>query len=662
MYKSVAPFAHWQSNQAAEYADIVIVGNGIAGLTAAIEARHLAPDRSIVLITDQPHPTIHTPALKQFAIGKVAQEQLLAYPAGTERKQRIHVVNARVEGINAQGKYLHIQGGYGFGYNSLLLATGSIANGLPLDFPGRDFDGVLTLHRLQDYLNLRRRLPEVASAVVIGGGVHAIETVMALLYHGIEVHWLIRGTTFHSKVLDSASSQLVLEHVEHAGAKIYTNTQAIGVVGRLGSTIGVVTNQNRMIPCQMVLVCTGTSPNTTLAQHCSVPMLQQHGILVDEQLRTSVRDIYAVGDVAALKNPQTGTYETHAQWYAAVQQGRVVAAAMTGHYDRAQHAFGVPWHATNVGELYMLTVGTPQTTILGATTLTDRGKKRYRRMTIVGDKLVGYLSLGTVQPDSLAIKRLIDEGHSINSVKKSLLKGNFDARKFFSQRQSCQMQEMVTSSKLPAIVPSATFAQQPGRDRFIASADHPLIPVGRDRFIASADHPLIPVGRDRFIASANDHLLASTPETFHPSVQPLPQPAPQPFLQPPTTDRRRASEQKTIHQIEQPVPVMPVQREPQTEPRRDTRPLFASIYHQATLHIWDETPSLRPTTDPLPTHGSTGKKVVESMLLPLPTRPVTHKLWDYSQKVPAVTAQKTASTDAKTKDRTTGEKSTNFLL
>src|SRR5215831_10167408 len=81
-------------------ADIVIVGNGIAGLTAALEVRGLAPGLSIVIITEQSHPTINTPALKQFAIGKLAREQLLAYPAGIERTERIHVINARVEWIN----------------------------------------------------------------------------------------------------------------------------------------------------------------------------------------------------------------------------------------------------------------------------------------------------------------------------------------------------------------------------------------------------------------------------------------------------------------------------------------------------------------------------------------------------------------------------------
>ncbi len=108
-------------------AEIVIVGNGITGLTAAVEARRLAPDKRIVMITDQNHPTINTPALKQFAIGKLTREQLLAYPAGTERAQRIHVINARVEEIHAQKNYVCLTGGRGFGYESLLIATGSVA-------------------------------------------------------------------------------------------------------------------------------------------------------------------------------------------------------------------------------------------------------------------------------------------------------------------------------------------------------------------------------------------------------------------------------------------------------------------------------------------------------------------------------------------------------
>lgn len=427
-------------------ADLVIVGNGIAGLTAAVEARRLAPDRRVVIITEQSHPTINTPALKQFAIGKLDREQLLAYPAGTEQAQFIHVINARAEEIHAQDRYITLKGGRGFGYSELLIATGSAPNGLPPALPGRDFDGILTLHRLYDYLDLRRRLGEVEEAVVIGGGAHAIETVMCLLYWGVRVHWLIRGDTFLPRMLDRPASEMVLDSIQRAGARVYTETEVLGIVGRVGTVAGVVTNQQQLIPCQLVLVCTGTTAMTSLARHCDLKMKHKQGILVDEQLRTSVPHIYAAGDVAAIKDPQTGLYAPRAQWYAAVSQGRMAAASMTG--SSPAEELGIPWHATRLGSLSMLTVGN----VLqwqDTTTLTNSSRNSYRRMAVMDDRLVGYLSLGPSQPDSLAIKRIIEEGLSIRDIKKSLLKGTFDARSYFSRRRTFSAQRMVTTGKLP---------------------------------------------------------------------------------------------------------------------------------------------------------------------------------------------------------------------
>src|SRR5215470_7818950 len=428
-------------------ADIVIVGNGIAGQTAAIEARRLAPDKSIVMITGQSHPTINTPALKQFAIGKLTREQLLAFPAGTERAQRIHIINGRVGEIHAQGNYVCLAGGRGFGYKSLLIATGSAPASLPASLPGHDFDGVLTLHRLHDYLDLRRRLGEVDEAVVIGGGPHAIETVMCLLYWGIGVHWLIRSETFLPRMLDRPASDMVIECIQRAGARVYSGTEAIGIVGRVGAVAGVVTNRHQLLPCQLVLVCTGTTPVTTLAKHCDLPLQHKHGILVDNQLRTSVQNVYAAGDVAALQDPQTGVYAPRAQWYAAVLQGRIAAAAMAGSAQQ-EESFGVPWHATRLGELSMLTVGNPLQWLDSATILTDSSRGSYRRISVIDDRLVGYLSLGPTQPDGLAIKRLIDEGLSIRDIKKDLLRGEFDVRKYFSRQRTYAAQRMVSTGKL----------------------------------------------------------------------------------------------------------------------------------------------------------------------------------------------------------------------
>jgi NADPH-dependent 2,4-dienoyl-CoA reductase/sulfur reductase-like enzyme len=447
--KASGVFAADDHLRSQDCADMVIVGNGIAGLSAALEARRLAPGKSIAIVTDQSHPTINTPALKQFAFGKLMQEQLLAYPAGTERAQRIEVINARVEEISSKGKFVSLNDGSIFGYDSLLLATGSKPNGLPAEVHGRAFDGVLTLHRLDDYLDLRRRLRlrEVRETVVIGGGTHAMETVIGLLRGGIHVYWLLRGATFLPGMLDSAASEMVLEQSRRAGARVLTETEVVGILGRVGSVAGVVTNHRQTIPCQAVLVCTGIAPVTTLAESCDVPLEHTRGIVVDDHLRTNVRDIYAAGDAAALWNPRTGAHEPRAQWHAAAAQGRVAAAVMAGCPEVAS-SFGVPWHMTRLGELSLLTVGDPLHELDGATTLIDRKKGEYRILSMRDERLTGYLSLGITQPDGLAIKRLVDEELPVRDVASALLKGEFDARQYFAQHHAHTAHRMAVTGKL----------------------------------------------------------------------------------------------------------------------------------------------------------------------------------------------------------------------
>ena len=428
-------------------ADIVIIGNGIAGLTAAVEARKYAPEKRIVMITEQVHPTINTPALKQYATGRLTREQLLAYPVGTERQEHIRIVTTRVEEIHANSKYLALADKSAFGYDKLLIATGSAPLGLPETMPGRHFDGVLTLHRLQDYLDLRRRLPEVREAVVVGGGVHAIETVMGLLHWGIHVHWLIRGTTFMGRTLDQESSDMILEGMRRSGASVHTETEVIGVVGRVGAVVGVITNQQQMLPCQMVLICTGTKPVETLARRSTIPLEFQNGIVVDDIMQTNVANIFAAGDVAAIPNPQTGQHAPRAQWYAAVLQGRLAGAMLAGREDLARQPLGIAWHATHVGDLSMLTVGDPLAKGSGIEILKEKSQGGYRRLAIAGERLIGYLSLGQSQPDSLAVKRIIEEGHPIHGITRELLKGSFDARQYLSQMRSQTARGMLTGKQ-----------------------------------------------------------------------------------------------------------------------------------------------------------------------------------------------------------------------
>ena len=192
--RGAAAFA-WNDGDPAvgDHADLVIIGNGIAGCIAAMETRQYAPDARILVITEQSHPTINTPALKQYGAGRLELEQLMAYSAGTEQQLGIAVLHQRVVSLDPSSHQARLADGRVITYRSLLLATGAKATSLPDNLPGRDFDGVLRLHTLGDYLDLRRRLPSASSAVVIGGGYHAAETALLLRHQRLKVTWLIRG-------------------------------------------------------------------------------------------------------------------------------------------------------------------------------------------------------------------------------------------------------------------------------------------------------------------------------------------------------------------------------------------------------------------------------------------------------------------------------------
>jgi hypothetical protein len=255
-----------------------------------------------------------------------------------------------------------------------------------------------------------------------------------------------------------------------------------------------------------------------------------------------------------------------------VLQGRSAAAVMTGHHELAAQTMGVPWHATHLGDMCTLIVGNPLHKIEGSTICTDRGKKKYCRMSIVGDRLVGYLSVGSAQPDSLAIKSIIDEGLSIRRIKKALLKGEFEARKYFSELRSQEALEMVTSGKIPVVKPI-------------------YYPVTPARSFPVVTHPVA-------IAAASHSIIAHS------------------------SSRAGEDELRPYGTMETPDSV------PEQKPK-----VFSVLADQPTIHVWEKDENDRPSTGKLSVPST---KEVESILLSLPSRAVARGLLSYSEKRPAV--------------------------
>jgi hypothetical protein len=366
---------------------------------------------------------------------------------------------------------------------------------------------------------------------------------------------------------------------------------------------------------------------------------------VDDQLRTSARNIYAAGDVAALQDPQTGRYAPRAQWYAAVLQGRRVAAAMTGSAPH-EESFGVPWHATRLGELSMLTAGNPLQWLDTATTLTDSSKGSYRRISIIDNRLVGYLSLGPSQPDGLAIKRLIDEGLPIRDITKALLKGDFDARKYFSRKRTYAAQYMVNTGKLPS--PAAFDAPNQTGPLVRALRDTgPLVAPGSD---SGGDIRVQPTAPKWMSGGEGD---ASVLAPIYPTPAPT---RPGPML--------RDSSQGDA-------PLPPLQRYEGSSPTvSNPARAFSGAKSEVTAqqfhdtHVYHATTGMPGRSVSIPNesealffeegiapnqemhHPLDRPRVVESTLAALPSntpRRASGSLWSYSETLPAVKAKRSGS-------------------
>ncbi|HKS69120.1 MAG TPA: NAD(P)/FAD-dependent oxidoreductase [Ktedonobacterales bacterium] len=426
--------------------DILIIGNGIAGCAAAMQARQHEPGAEILVVTEQPHPTINTPALKQFGAGHLELEQLLAQPPGTERRLRIGVIQQHVERIDVRSRQVYLRGGQHIQYERLLLATGSRPVGFP-SLPGADFDGVMTLHTLRDYLDLRRRLPVTSHAIVCGGGYHAAESALLLRQANVRVTWLIRGRSILAGQLDTPSSDLLLQQVQRQGVEVRLETEAAGIVGRLGVAAGVLSTDGEFIPGELIIAATGVRPDTMLVQGTDMAMQARHGLRVDERLQTVMPNVYAAGAVASILDPQSRQRDSRAQWYFAFQQGRLAGASLAGASipeDARTAATGAFWHATHLGKLAVVSAGAPMLSERDHDDIEIAGNGSaafHRRIVLRGDHLVGYLAVGAHPPSGLAIKRIIDERLDVRAIRKQLLSEDFDVPAFLRKRHIHFLQE-----------------------------------------------------------------------------------------------------------------------------------------------------------------------------------------------------------------------------
>jgi len=246
-----------------------------------------------------------------------------------------------------------IEGGRTVAYDRLLVATGARAT--PVNVPGADLDGVVSLDDLEDARRIIRLSRSAKAAVVVGGGITALEIVEGLCARRMRVHYFMRKDRYWSNVLSESESRIVEKGLQARGVEIHHFAELAEIIGRHGRVAAVRTEKGERIPCDMLAVAVGVLPQKELAEAAGLKCAR--GIVVDEHLHSSDEDIFAAGDVAEVCEPLTDRYTLEVLWSSAVAKGRVAGLNMSGE-PRSIYEKGVPLNVTRLAGLKISIMGT----------------------------------------------------------------------------------------------------------------------------------------------------------------------------------------------------------------------------------------------------------------------------------------------------------------
>ncbi|MER8524342.1 FAD-dependent oxidoreductase [Mesorhizobium sp. M0598] len=330
---------------------VVIVGAGHAGVQAAASLREEGYDGPVILVGDENELPYHKPPLsKTFIKDQQAKPQPLrgeAFYTGSAIDFRPGI---RVERIDAGGRRLEISGGGVLPFGRLVLATGARPRLLPL--PGSELSGVVSLRSLGDARLIRELSAQSEEVVILGGGFIGLEIAATLTAAGRKVTVVEAVDRLLGRAVAPVIAGHVRQRLEATGVRILTGTTIERLEDENGRVSAAITSSGERLPAQMVVIGIGVVPNVELAEAAGIAIA--NGIRVDQQMRTSVPEILAVGDAASYRHWFTGGDVRLESVQNATDQARLAARTIAGHTDNYS---AVPWFWSDIGDMKLQMVG-----------------------------------------------------------------------------------------------------------------------------------------------------------------------------------------------------------------------------------------------------------------------------------------------------------------
>lgn len=402
----------------------LVIGGGIAGVTAAETIRSRDRERTIGILSSEPHLLYSRVLLPLFLKGRIKREQLFLRTVDDFEKNDIDLfLEKEIVSLDPSRREIRVKTGETYSFDKLLISSGGTPR--PLGILGETKRGIFRLQSIDDADNIAERIPAVKKAAVIGGGFISLEFLEILSVHNISTTLLCRGERFFENALDEAGGELMARNFERHGINLVFKDE-VEAFGGKDAVSAFRTKLGNVFEADFIGVGVGLKLNDDFLLGTGVSVSPGRGARTNEFLETPVHGIFAAGDVAEYFDTASGEYHTHGNWTNAFLQGKVAGENMVGRERvlfkniSSYSLTNLGFHITFLGEI---NEGVGVTTVSRA----DLFKNKYERFFLKEDRLVGAVLINMFQ-DKPILTGLIERKVLVGDVLDKLSDMAFDVK------------------------------------------------------------------------------------------------------------------------------------------------------------------------------------------------------------------------------------------
>lgn len=400
----------------------VVIGNSAAGIAAVEAIRQADKESKITVVSDEDYSSYCRCLISYYLAGDIREDKIVYRPDSFYKENNIELlINKKVIRVDPKKNRVVLADKSQLGYDSLLIATGASSK-FP-ELKGIKKEGVFGFRTLKDAKDIAGLLPVVKSVCVLGGGLIGLKAAYALKKRKIDVKVIIKSRQVLSQVLDSEAAQLVQKKLEENGIEVILGQDVTEIISDEGEIKAVKLDSGKALGVSMVVVGKGVSPNIDLIKDTAIKV--NEGIISNNNLQTSIPNIYAAGDVAETFDIASGEFSINALWPIAVEQGRIAGANMAGgnlNYDGSLGMNSLEFFGLPTVSLGLFRPKNPEG--YEEIKMTADNGQVYKKLILKNNFLVGAVLAGNINNSGLFL-RLIKEKIEVSSFKDKLLQENF---------------------------------------------------------------------------------------------------------------------------------------------------------------------------------------------------------------------------------------------